>query len=479
MLAIILSFLLVPTVSYTQDFQPYVGPNQRSPSMSTRFGIKYDEALEAIFSVAVRLEALLSDLGAKNSKNFMVSPLSMAVAVGELMLGARGKLQQQLYDLLVIDSVNVNRSESVRHASNGNQIPFSALHEQLGDLMQNLQKRGIVGKSYSLKTASVLFKQYNLQLNEEYRKNVKKYYGTEIKDVDFATSPVVTERIVNQWAVDNTNGLIKTILPGPVPPQTVAILANAVYFRGDWEIPFSSEINRIGAFRTSNNTSVNVTYMMGEFENYKYVDNKAMDCKMVVIPYQDNELSMYIILPNNKEYDINKFASDLRTKDLLDLIQQARQRKVFLMLPKMSLSNTINVLGPLKRYHNYKNILDTKANAYNVSGDQYDRLDDKINVFKNLTRSGLSDRYTTGDLDLSGISTDPRFYLSDIYQQMTLSVNEQGTEAAAVAASAIDYILDYVSFRVDRPFLFFIRHEETEATLFWGTIADPTEEARN
>lgn len=387
-LSILLAFLLLLTVSYTQDFHPYVGPNQKSPSMSTRFGVKYDEALEAIFSVAVRLEALLSDLGAKNSKNFMVSPLSMAVAVGELMLGARGKLQEQLYELLVIDSANINRSESVRHVNYGNHIPYHALHEQLGDLMQNLQKRGIVGKSYSLKTASVLFKQYNLQLNEEYRNNVKKYYGTEVKDVDFAANPIVTERIVNQWASDNTNGLIKSILPGPVSPQTVVILANAVYFRGDWEIPFSSEINRIGAFQTSNTTSVNVTYMMGEFENYKYVDSKTMDCKMVVIPYQNNELSMYIILPNDKEYEINKFASDLRTKDLLELIHQARQRKVFLMLPKMSLSNTINVLGPLKRYHTYKNTLDTRVNANNVSGDQYDRLDEKINHFKNVSRSG-------------------------------------------------------------------------------------------
>lgn len=58
---------------------------------------------------------------------------------------------------------------------------------------------------------------------------------------------------------------------------------------------------------------------------------------------------------------------------------------------------------------------------------------------------------------------------------MTLSINEQGTEAAAVAASAIDYIADSVNVRVDRPFLFFIRHEATEASLFWGTIGDPTE----
>lgn len=91
-----------------------------------------------------------------------------------------------------------------------------------------------------------------------------------------------------------------------------------------------------------------------------------------------------------------------------------------------------------------------------------------------LYSSSLSDR-AMEKLDLSGISDDPHFQISNIYQQMTLSVNEKGTEAAAVAASAIDYILESVNFNVNRPFLFFIRHEATGATLFWGTIVDPTE----
>ncbi|GLV44480.1 Serpin 28Dc [Carabus blaptoides fortunei] len=442
--------------------------------MSSRFGEKYDEALEAIFSVAVRLEALLSDTGVKTSQNFMVSPLSMAVAVGELMLGARGVLQQQLYELLVVDS-QANRSQSVRHIKheNNTDIPYYALHEQLGDLMQNLQERGAVSNTYTLKTASVLFAQQNLSVNDDFRTNIKKFYGTNIEELDFKNDPVGCEKIVNKWAHDNTQGLIKSILPGPLPAQTVGILANAVYFRGDWEIPFSFEVNRKGVFHTSPTSTVNVTYMMGEFENYKYVDSKRLNCRMVVIPYQNSELTMNIVLPNpdkDGDYDINQFTSSLRIKDLLELIQSAKDRKVFMFLPKMSLSNTINMLEPLRRYHKYKSDVGTVSSRNN--DDELDRLDEKIELFKNT--SSISDRSPT-KLDLSGISEDPQFQISNIYQQMTLSVNEKGTEAAAVAASAIDYILESVNFNVNRPFLFFIRHEATGATLFWGTIVNPIE----
>lgn len=89
----------------------------------------------------------------------------------------------------------------------------------------------------------------------------------------------------------------------------------------------------------------------------------------------------------------------------------------------------------------------------------------------------VSNRLQTGDLkiDLGDLFEDSRYTLNNIYQQMTLSVNEKGTEAAAISAGIVDYIMDSVVFRVDRPFLFFIRHEQTKATLFWGTIVDPTE----
>jgi serine protease inhibitor len=55
-----------------------------------------------------------------------------------------------------------------------------------------------------------------------------------------------------------------------------------------------------------------------------------------------------------------------------------------------------------------------------------------------------------------------------------VEVNEVGTEAAAVGTTLIDYFGEFMNFIVDRPFIFFIKHEITGTLLFWGTIVDPT-----
>lgn len=77
-------------------------------------------------------------------------------------------------------------------------------------------------------------------------------------------------------------------------------------------------------------------------------------------------------------------------------------------------------------------------------------------------------------LDMSGASDDSRFRIDDIIHQAWIEISERGTEATAVTTSSVDYSLDVVNFKVNRPFLFFIRHEQTLAPLFWGAIADPT-----
>ena len=64
--------------------------------------------------------------------------------------------------------------------------------------------------------------------------------------------------------------------------------------------------------------------------------------------------------------------------------------------------------------------------------------------------------------------------INDIVQQVVITINEKGTEAAAVSAATIDYMGGAKNFIIDRPFVFFIRHEATGASLFWGTVVNPT-----
>lgn len=443
-------------------------------SIGSKFGVKYDEALDAIFSIAIRLEALLSETNLKSSKNFLVSPLSMAVAVGELMLGARGPFIEQLHDLLVVNEATHENDSSVRHLDDHN-INHYSLHQQLGDLMQNLQYQGDRDEAYTLKTASILFIQRGISINPNFRQNIHRFYGTLVKELEFYSEPQTSLAIVNTWCRNNTNNLIKELSPVPFPRYTSAILANAVYFKADWEVPFASEVNKRGIFKVSPYQTVNVTYMIGEFENYKYVENKDLGCRMVIIPYIKNEVSMYILMPTtngDQEYDINKFAQTLRSRDIQNMILQARERKVTMVLPKMSLSNSISMLEPLKKYYMYKNAPKRYRNS--IHGN-VENLEDKVHDFSRNMNSTRNDNRNV-NFDLGNISEDKRFRINNIYQQMTLSVNEKGTEAAAISAGIVDYIMDSVVFRVDRPFLFFIQHENTKATLFWGTIVDPTEE---
>lgn len=459
-------FLLTIICALSHQSPQYVP--EKHVQIDSKFGVKYEEALDAIFSIAIRLEGLLSFTNLKSSKNFMVSPLSMAVAVGELMLGAKGPFIEQLHELLVIE--HVNHSSNLRHQNYN--INHQSLHEQLGVLLQELQNRGQHDDSYTLQTASIMFVQSGIRILESYKNNVLRFYGTRIQELNFARDPYGSQQIVNSWVRKSTNNLIKELSPAPFPPTTAAILANAVYFKADWEVPFASEINKRGKFKISPSQTVDVTYMIGEFENYRYVEDKDLGCRMVIIPYMKDEVSMYILMPTpneGNEFNINEFTQKLRSRHIVDMISVARNRKVTMVLPKMSLSNTISMLEPLKKYYVYKNT----QNTQNTIGNDVDTLEERVKLFGNASR--VNTPYNV-NFDLGNISQDPRFRISNIYQQMTLSVNEKGTEAAAISAGIVDYIMDSVVFRVDRPFLFFIRHEETKATLFWGTIVDPTEE---
>nr|XP_040137915.1 serpin B9-like [Ictidomys tridecemlineatus] len=92
-----------------------------------------------------------------------------------------------------------------------------------------------------------------------------------------------------------------------------------------------------------------------------------------------------------------------------------------------------------------------------------------------LQRLGMVDAFQPGQADFSAMSTETDLCLSKVVHKSVMEVNEEGTEAAA--ATAINIVLFGSSckptFRADHPFLFFIRHNETNTVLFCGRFSSP------
>lgn len=190
--------------------------------------------------------------------------------------------------------------------------------------------------------------------------------------------------------------------------------------------------------------------------------------RMVNLPYKNRELGLYIIYPHqtrDDKYDIKRFVQHLDPKEILQNVNKMKDHDVILKIPKLALSNTISILGPLQKYAEYKKAnIEPRTSSNNV----IDALQDKITAYTNFTPTVLP------DLLLSDAAIGVDFKVSDIVQQMVFSINEKGTEAAAVTAGVTDYMGGVKTVVLNRPFSFFIRHEDTMATIFWGTVSDPS-----
>ena len=80
--------------------------------------------------------------------------------------------------------------------------------------------------------------------------------------------------------------------------------------------------------------------------------------------------------------------------------------------------------------------------------------------------------------DFSGINETLGLYISDVIHQAVISVDEEGTEAAAATAVISDTGTtdedEPVEIKVDRPFIYAIIEHESGTVLFLGREMDPS-----
>src|SRR5690625_1109762 len=102
-------------------------------------------------------------------------------------------------------------------------------------------------------------------------------------------------------------------------------------------------------------------------------------------------------------------------------------------------------------------------------------IDDFPQVLQDL---GMVNAFDAGLSDFSGMNRNSgkMIYIGDSQHKTFISVDEEGTEAAAVTSVGMQLtsMPSIVELRLDRPFFFAIREVESNTILFMGKIMDPS-----
>ena len=96
----------------------------------------------------------------------------------------------------------------------------------------------------------------------------RKFYQAEVASVDFRDP--ATAKKINAWCSDHTHGKIPKMVEPPLDANRL-ILLDAIYFKGDWTVPFDKKLTRDLPFTLGNGQTVTHPRMSrtGEFDYYE------------------------------------------------------------------------------------------------------------------------------------------------------------------------------------------------------------------
>ena len=290
--------------------------------------------------------------------------------------------------------------------------------------------------------ANSIWPQENFPFKQSYIDTVTKKYKSELYFKDYETNYEASRVDINTWVEDNTEKKIVDLIPkGALDSLTKMVLVNALYFKGVWEVEFDKNDTTKDTFYLADSSEQEVD-MMHMKNSVKYDANSLY--KMLELSYKENEFSMLIFLPNERD-DMPELEELLfKTASPLMLRDTFYELEVEVSLPKFKIKWGTESL---------KNFLKSK---------------------------GMIETFDSNLADLGAMWTrtpDENLYISDVVHQTFIEVNEEGAEAAAataVIASGISGGGGSTNFTADHPFIFFIVDNKTGMTIFSGKLEDPS-----
>jgi serpin B len=386
------------------------------PQVSATDSATFATDNEAFALAAYR--ALAADGG-----NLIFSPASISIALAMAYAGAAGSTATEMATAL--------------HFT----LPPERLHPAFDALDLALSARGegklgADGGPMRLHVVNSAWAERTYTFESTYLDILAGNYGAGINLVDFLGAAESARLTINAWVEDQTEDKIKDLLPaGSVDSATRLVLVNAVYFNAAWLYPFDPNNTHNGNFTLLDNSTVTANFMGAHLSMVPAV--RGADFSAVSLPYQDDRLSLLVVVPDAGSFAA--FEASLDAAKLDDIVAGLTSQPVNLGMPRF-------------------------------------RIETGKSLAVLLQGLGMTSAFAPGLADFSGMDGTQSLFISDVIHKAFIDVAEKGTEAAAATAVVLSGSAAPTGLQIyaDHPFLCFLRDQPTGTILFMGRVMDPS-----
>jgi serpin B len=378
--------------------------------------------------------------------NLLLSPYSIQDALAMTYAGAAGDTRAEMQRVL-----HYPADDTALHGG------FAELAKELAQIQQD-SAQAIAAEAkdegrhpstpVELHVANRLFVQKDYPLRAPFLALVKDDYGAEPEPLDFIHDAEQARSTINGWVEDQTKNRIRDLIPpGGVSDKTRLALANAIYLHAGWSEPFDADWTKPAEFFVHGAESEMVPTMSNVEHDYGYLHRDGFTA--VSLQYIGGGLQLLILLPD--AHDGLPALEHKLTPALLAECASLAPSFVDLYLPKFKLEPPSMALGGQLQQLGLKTAFDVPKRSANFDHMAPRKPDDYLAI-------------------------------SDVFHKAFLSLDEEGTEAAAatvvVMMEAAGAMMDEnkpqpIEVHVDHPFIFAIQHVPSGECLFLGRVTDP------
>nr|KAF6337421.1 serpin family E member 2 [Myotis myotis] len=371
------------------------------------------------------LEELGSDIGiqvfhqivkSRPQDNIVISPHGIASVLGMLQLGADGRTKAQLTSVM-------------RYGVKG-----------AGKTLKKINKAIVSKKNKDIVTvANAMFVKNGSKIEVPFITRNKDVFQCEVRNVNFK-DPATACDSINAWVKNETRGKIDNLLSPDLIDGVLTrmVLVNALYFKGLWKSRFRPENTKKRPFVAADGKSYQVPMLaqLSLFRSGSASTPNGLWYNFIELPYHGESISMLIALPSESSTPLSAIIPHISTKTVDSWTSMMVPKRVQVVLPKFTATAEMDLKEPLK-------VL------------------------------GITEMFDPSKANFAKITRSENLHVSHILQKAKIEVSEDGTKASAVTTAILIARSSPPWFIVDRPFLFFIRHNPTGAFLFMGQINKP------